>query len=276
MVVAGEPDHYAVLGVRTDASPAEIRDAYRSLAKLLHPDRNPEAEERMRALNRSYAVLSEPAARRRYDLFRMNGSLFRMSGSAARVPELDRTEVDLGQAAESVLVLRPPGDPGPVPPQIEVTPRSGRFWSAVVVAGPAEALAEVLFRRDGRAELPAGEHVERTRVVVDGAATPVTVRLAVPPVPRAALRRRWLRAVLLLAVAVALLAAAVAVPYWVAVTWLPGSWHRNARGMQMIGGGLYVAVQIVAPLYALRNLIQRLRGMALAGRALRDRAGQPG
>ncbi len=259
MAVDGEPDHYAVLGVRPDASPAEIRDAYRRLAKLLHPDHNPRADGRMRELNRAYSVLSEPAARRHYDRSRRAG------------PTLDRTEVDLGAAAQSVLVLKPQGESGLVPPHIDVTPRSGRFWSAVVVAGPPEALAEVLFRRDGRDELPAGEHVERARVVVDGTAAPVTVRLAVPSPPRSALRRRWARAALLFALALALVAAAVAVPYLVAAAWLPGSWHRDVKGMQLVGGGVYVAVQIVAPLYALRNLLQRARGLGLAARALRDR-----
>ncbi len=62
-------DHYAVLGVRPGASDAEIRTAFRRLARQYHPDVNPrpEAGDRFRAVVTAYEVLSDPAARAVYD-----------------------------------------------------------------------------------------------------------------------------------------------------------------------------------------------------------------
>jgi hypothetical protein len=65
-----EPDHYALLGVARDASPAEIRAAFRALARRWHPDFNPgdqAAERRMQALNVAFETLSCPLRRRDYD-----------------------------------------------------------------------------------------------------------------------------------------------------------------------------------------------------------------
>jgi hypothetical protein len=58
---------YATLGLRPGASADDVRAAYRSLAKVHHPDRNPgdsEALERFRRITESYAVLQDRAARR--------------------------------------------------------------------------------------------------------------------------------------------------------------------------------------------------------------------
>jgi curved DNA-binding protein CbpA len=65
----GQVDPYGELGVSRDASSEEIRRAYRQVAPRHHPDVNqdPGEPERFAAAARAYEVLSDPAARARYD-----------------------------------------------------------------------------------------------------------------------------------------------------------------------------------------------------------------
>ncbi|MGG6242456.1 DnaJ domain-containing protein [Nodosilinea sp. AN01ver1] len=64
-------DYYAVLKVNRQASLLTIKQAYRQLARQLHPDLNPStaAAEQFKALNEAYEVLSDPAKRRQYDRY---------------------------------------------------------------------------------------------------------------------------------------------------------------------------------------------------------------
>jgi molecular chaperone DnaJ len=65
-------DHYEVLGVRQDASPEEIKSAFKKLAAQFHPDRNqsdPAAHEKFKEVNLAYQVLSDPSRRGMYDRF---------------------------------------------------------------------------------------------------------------------------------------------------------------------------------------------------------------
>jgi len=69
--VAIKQDYYEVLGVPRNASDEEIKKAFRTLAKLHHPDRNrePGAEEKFKEINEAYQVLSNPEKRHRYDRY---------------------------------------------------------------------------------------------------------------------------------------------------------------------------------------------------------------
>jgi DnaJ-class molecular chaperone len=71
-----EKEYYAILGLKDDASPEEIRKAYRKLALHYHPDRNrgdAGAEERFKAISEAYGVLMDPEKRQMYDLSRHAG-----------------------------------------------------------------------------------------------------------------------------------------------------------------------------------------------------------
>jgi DnaJ-domain-containing protein 1 len=62
-------EYYDMLGVKPDATPSEIRSAYRKRARLVHPDKNPdeEAETKFRELSAAYQTLSDPSTRKQYD-----------------------------------------------------------------------------------------------------------------------------------------------------------------------------------------------------------------
>lgn len=71
-----DTDYYALLGVKSDASAKEIKQAYRKLAQQYHPDKNagdPVAESRFKEVNEAYEVLGDEETRKEYDHAREMG-----------------------------------------------------------------------------------------------------------------------------------------------------------------------------------------------------------
>jgi DnaJ-class molecular chaperone len=76
-----DEDYYKILGVRRNASQAEIQKAYRDLARKCHPDLNPEdksAKRKFQRVQQAYDVLNDPGKREMYDRY---GSSFESMGA---------------------------------------------------------------------------------------------------------------------------------------------------------------------------------------------------
>ena len=89
-------DYYEVLGISKTADDAEIKKAYRVLAKKYHPDMNPgdaEAEKKFKEASEAYAVLSDPEKRRQYDQF---GHAAFEGGGAGGFGGFDFNSADVG------------------------------------------------------------------------------------------------------------------------------------------------------------------------------------
>jgi DnaJ-class molecular chaperone len=79
-------DYYKTLGLERSASPADIKKAYRRLARELHPDRNPgdrTAEARFKEVNEAHEVLADPKKREQYNLLGSNWEQYSRAGGSA-------------------------------------------------------------------------------------------------------------------------------------------------------------------------------------------------
>jgi curved DNA-binding protein len=82
-------DYYATLGVPKTASQAEIKKAFRKLARDFHPDKNPgdkAAEKKFKDVNEAHAVLSDKEKRQRYDTLGADWEAFSRQGGGGGDP----------------------------------------------------------------------------------------------------------------------------------------------------------------------------------------------
>lgn len=101
-------DFYKILGVSRNADSAEIKKAYRKLAKQYHPDANPNEDttEKFQEINRAYEVLNNPDLKKKYDMFGEQGigtsaASDRSAGSPFGGGAGFGQEVDLGDIFDS-------------------------------------------------------------------------------------------------------------------------------------------------------------------------------
>ena len=82
-------DYYVVLQITPAATFTEVHKAYRTLAMQYHPDRNPapQAGSTMATINEAYAVLSDPARRRKYDQERVPAGPSDVAGPILRAAQ---------------------------------------------------------------------------------------------------------------------------------------------------------------------------------------------
>ena len=96
-----QPDLYDLLDVERQASPDQLKKAFRKKALLYHPDRNPgdqDAERRFKEVTYAYGVLSDPVKKAQYDRF---GRVF--SEGRSQGPFGVQDEVDLGEVVGSMF-----------------------------------------------------------------------------------------------------------------------------------------------------------------------------
>src|SRR5947199_7770871 len=97
--MAVKRDYYEVLGVARQASPEELKRAFRKIAMDSHPDRNPDdpaAAARFKEASEAYTVLSDPSRRRNYDMFGHAATDFGSGG-----PAVDFSDMPFGDLFET-------------------------------------------------------------------------------------------------------------------------------------------------------------------------------
>jgi curved DNA-binding protein len=95
-------DYYSILGIAKNASPEQIKKAYRKLAMQYHPDRNQGKEEwanhKFKEINEAFSVLGDPDKRKQYDQFGTVGNIGDIFGSTYTRSTFEDLMKDFGGA----------------------------------------------------------------------------------------------------------------------------------------------------------------------------------
>jgi hypothetical protein len=182
-VTDDQQDHYAVLGLPIDATPEEIREAYRRLARQWHPDANPQdqanAEAWFKLIGQAYDVLSTPSKRHDYDT-RPLRLLFR----PAAIDFGDLRPDDLPKV-EGVQLLNAGRPPRP-DEAIDALPEHGPFWAVLYdelceasdphAPGEPQPLCGFLFESTFESDPEPGTYRETVRCGINGSFAELEIR----------------------------------------------------------------------------------------------------
>jgi len=102
-------DYYEILEVSKEATEVEIKKQYRKLALIMHPDKNsaPGAEEAFKAVSKAFACLSDPVARKQYDLHGHEAPTHHIHNRQHNHPFAYESEMTPEQLFEMMFNLRP-------------------------------------------------------------------------------------------------------------------------------------------------------------------------
>ncbi|ASU78526.1 molecular chaperone DnaJ [Actinopolyspora erythraea] len=131
-------DYYELLGVSREASAAEIKSAYRSLARVMHPDAGGTAGT-FRSLQEAYETLSDPVRRAAYD----RGDTPAATGRDSRGGPARRRRPSGGRADRRDFGA----DPNFVPPAPEPDVERLRWWNEVNPEQPVRYVPRAAYRR---------------------------------------------------------------------------------------------------------------------------------
>ncbi len=194
-------DFYPVLGVPDSATPAEIKKAYRKLAKQYHPDanpNNPQASEKFKQISEAHSVLSDPAKKEKYDQMRRLGAFTGSRGSSPRggpgrgaagsspmdegLDLGDLSSFGLGDIFSSIFGRGRQSGQAPPPEHVEVTVsvpfRSAAIGGKVPVGF---AMTDACATCGGSGAAPGATHVDLCASAVAGARS-LSVRAGLPSI----------------------------------------------------------------------------------------------
>ncbi|WP_428264699.1 DnaJ domain-containing protein [Haliangium sp.] len=168
-------DHYKVLGVKPDASPEEIKRAYRKLAKKYHPDStggDKAKESRFKQVGQAYDVLGDSEKRAQYDAIRAGGPFAGGFGGGAaagagagaggysQVWDLNDLFSQMFQnQAGGRAGFRAGGGGDPFGPDVFTRPRARRGGGRATSAKPAKPAERKIRLPDGNAATQRGDDV---------------------------------------------------------------------------------------------------------------------
>lgn len=268
-------DYYETLGVKRDASQADIQKAYREMARKYHPDLHPDdkgAKKKFQQVQKAFEVLNDASKRENYDRY---GSAFEQMGSGpprggpwpgAEPGGGSFDEIDISQLFGDGFRQEPSGGFGDIFSQFRRAGKKGRQPAEPVRGGDLETELEIPFatsvtggdaqislrRYDGRQEtisvkIPAGiEEGKKVRVRGQGepgpgggAAGDIFIRIRVSPHPNFIRRDQNLYVKLPITLAEAALGGKVDVPTpWGDVALRLPAGTSSGRKMRLKGHGL--------------------------------------